>query len=116
MKQGIVNTILWFFIWTPLAVASDTVPVITTDKNGKPAVVEVSTKEYSSRYRSTVSTMNDSLMAALDVSANKNQQWHLRTITVGLGINMEFGMGPFKVAAVPKSRLIFTNSTTPSIP
>lgn len=116
MMQGVVFKVLMFFIWAPLAMASEKVPVIALDGSGKPIVVEVSAKEYSLRYKSTVSTTNDSLMEALDITPAKNRQWHLRTITVGLGVNMEFGVGPFKVAAVPKSRLFFTNSTNPPLP
>lgn len=116
MTQGLVCKFLVFFIWAPMVMASEKVPVIALDGNGKPIVVEVSAKEYSLRYKSTVSTTNDSLMEALDITPAKNRQWRLRTITVGLGVNMKFGVGPFKVAAVPKSRLFFTNSTNPPLP
>lgn len=116
MKRAIIVAVVCILSETSLATAEERVPVITQDANGKPMVVEVSAKEYSLRYKSTVSTMNDSLMEALNYSAHKNQQWHLRTISVGIAVNMEFGVGTMKVGAVPKSRLIFTNSINPPIP
>ena len=42
--------------------------------------------------------------------------WMLRTAVIGLGVNTEVGIGPFKVAALPKFRVAFTNSTDPSLP
>lgn len=116
MKRAMIVAVVCILSGASLAMAEEMVPVITQDANGKPTVVEVSAKEYSLRYKSTVSTMNDSLMEALNFSAYKNQKWHLRTISVGIAVNMEFGVGTMKVGAVPKSRLIFTNSTNPSLP
>lgn len=116
MRTQTLLSVLCCLLLSTSAFAENTIPVITEDANGNPMVTEVSATEYSARYRATVSTMNDSLMNAINVSANKNMNWHLRTIAVGIGINMEIGVGPLKVGAVPKSRLIFTNSTNPSLP
>ncbi|MGZ3774776.1 MAG: hypothetical protein ACXVCY_13205 [Pseudobdellovibrionaceae bacterium] len=116
MKQKLILAIWGSLVYSSVGLAYDNVPVISEDKNGKPVIAEVSAKEYSSRYQSTVSTTSESLMQALEGSTNNNQQWLLRTITVGIAANMEFGVGTMKIAAIPKSRLIFTNSTKPYLP
>jgi hypothetical protein len=98
------------------AATQDVVPVTGTNANGETIVVEVPQKEYSERLRATTSTVNDSFVEAIDMTSKSATQWHLRTIGVGLGVNMEFGIGNMKIGALPRVRLLFTNSTNPPLP
>jgi hypothetical protein len=98
------------------AEVSETVPVVGTNPNGQAVVVEVPKQEYSQRLTAATSTVNDSMIDAIDLTSSKSTQWHLRTIAVGLGVNMEFGIGIFKIGALPRVRLLFTNSTKPPLP
>ncbi|MGZ3789781.1 MAG: hypothetical protein ACXVLQ_14725 [Bacteriovorax sp.] len=96
----------------------ETIPVIGTDDQGNSEVIEVPKAEYVSRFNLSATTVNDSLIEAFNAASSLNQAtlWHLRTVGIGLGSTVEVGIGKFKIGATPRTRLLFTNSTTPSLP
>jgi len=100
----------------------DQIPVIGTDANGNPAQVEVPGPVYSSRLNTVLTSIQDSVIPVLnerDAAASERttaQPWLLRTMAFGVGVNAEIGVGPITIGALPRTRLVFTNSTDPSLP
>lgn len=91
------------------------IPVIGLDDQGNPVQVMVPGKTYSKHLLTYASTAQDSVVPALGRNKNKSK-WMLRTVTVGIRIVTDIGIGPFRVGAVPRARLIFTNHIDPSYP
>ena len=91
------------------------IPVIGMDKNGNPGQVWIGGEDYTSRLGAVLTSVNDSVLPVVNAqSASKS--WMLRTVTVGVGVTTEVGIGPWKVGAVPRARLIFSNSSDPTLP
>jgi len=112
-RSGFALLVLWVL---PIAAClRDGVPVIGFDEHGNPAQVEISGKEYSKRLSAVISSVPESTLEALGESSTRSG-WMLRTAVVGIGVGAEIGIGPFKIGALPRARLLFSNSTEPAIP
>lgn len=94
---------------------ASSIPMVGSDLNGEPAIVNVPQNEYVERLKSVLINANDSVVPFLQKREAK-PGWMLRTVVVGLGVSTEIGIGPFKVGATPRSRLVFTNSSNPMVP
>ncbi|MEO5968621.1 MAG: hypothetical protein ABIQ95_01735, partial [Bdellovibrionia bacterium] len=88
---------------------------IGIDSKGNPSQVFVPEKDYSKRVIEVVSSINDSALPALNRQKIR-PGWMVRTIAIGVVANVQVGIGPFQIGAVPRSRFIFSNSTDPTIP
>ena len=92
------------------------VPVIQLDRDGNPEQVKIDGKDYTARLKGVMQTFHDSALPALS-STEANNNWMLRVVLVGVGVNTSFGLGPiFSIGAAPRVRLLFTNSTDPVLP
>lgn len=91
------------------------IPLIGLDENKNPIEVLVAKPEYAKRVGLALSAAQDSAMPALNRRVLFGN-WGLRTVVIGLGVSGEIGLGPFKVGAIPRFRVAFTNSTDPSLP
>ncbi len=101
---------------TPLAGCNnDDIPLLGLDDNKNPIEVLVSKPEYSRRIGLALTAAQDSAIPALN-RRTFGGGWGLRTLVLGIGVSAEVGLGPFKVGAVPRFRVAFTNSTDPSLP
>src|SRR4051812_4624307 len=93
----------------------DSIPVIGFNEKGEPAQILILEKEYTKRFTALTQSVQDSAVPVLDKHESRSA-WMLRTLSFGIGMNAEIGIGPFKVGAFPRMRLIFTNSSEPTLP
>lgn len=89
------------------------IPVIGFDSNNNPAQVWVPEKEYSNRVSSAADSLQESALPVL-AKRSADSPWGLRTVVVGLGVNTQIGIGPFQIGALPRFRVVFSNSTDPT--
>ncbi|MBI3556952.1 MAG: hypothetical protein HY074_11870 [Deltaproteobacteria bacterium] len=94
---------------------SDGIPLIGLDDDKNPVEVLVSKADYAKRMGTAVTAVQDSALPALNRRA-LGGDWLLRTLVVGIGVNAEIGIGPYKASALPKFRVVFSNSTDPTLP
>ena len=93
----------------------DGIPMIGIDANGNPAQAFAPESEYSKRLIAVASSVQDSTLPVLN-QLEGHSAWILRNISIGIGVNAEIGIGPFKIGAFPRFRMVFTNSSEPSLP
>jgi hypothetical protein len=96
---------------------SNDVPVIGIDEQGK--VVEEFVPEvlFKEKLSTAVQSVQDSTAKAIKKQIQVPGRWMLRSIVVGLGVNMEIKAGPIiKLGALPRFRVAFTNAVEPSVP
>lgn len=118
-KLIFIVTLLLAFGITSCKSIEKMVPMIGLDEEGQATHVLINESDYSSTMTSTMKTFYDSTMSALKEGVKpplETNDWALRTVVVGVGINMEIGVGPAKVGIVPKFRMQFTNSSEPILP
>lgn len=93
--------------------------VIGLDKNGNPGHVAVPESEYVERTTQVAEAFQDSALLALEKGSSDSQdepQWMLRTLVVGVGVNMDIGVNDLTVGVAPRFRMVFTNGTNTPIP
>lgn len=93
----------------------DMIPVIGLDEDGNPAQIQVPHREYSKRLVAMTQDFQDTTIPILS-RRERASGFQIRTIAIGIGANAQIGFGPFKIGAFPHCRLIFSNSSDPSIP
>ena len=96
-------------------IPSGVIPVIGTDEYGNPTSVPIDVSEYSDRLSKALIDVQDSVIPVLNKRESRSG-WMLRTIVFGIGLTTEIGIGPFKVGALPRSRLVFSNNVDPQFP
>jgi len=110
---------VFFFIGASLLLEGchlkDQVPIIGFDSNGNPTQILIPHKEYTKRLLAYTQTVQDSAIPVLE-RHDKQEGWSLRSIALGIGINAEISIGPYRVGAFPRCRLIFSNSSNPVMP
>lgn len=116
MKPSVVSLLLALGVLSGCDGSGMDFPVIGYDKNGQLEQVMVPEKEFSARLQTLVTTSNDSVLPVLSKSDKDDGGWMIRTFAMGVGINASVGIGAWTVGAVPKSRMIFTNSSSPTLP
>ncbi len=98
-----------------IAVA-DEIAMVGMDDNGRP--VEFVMEK--SKYQKNLSAALDGVQIATLPVLNKHTltgSWLMRTFILGVGFNIEAGIGPIvKLAAAPKFTVAFSNSTDPVLP
>jgi hypothetical protein len=111
---------------------SPVVVLVGLDSKLHSSSVEVSNEDFDRMMHDTLLTVQDSMLSSLN-SAEHSQgrtrdfaetfdaapspYWMLRTLVVGVAASVNAGLGPiFSVSATPRIRLIFTNSTDPTLP
>lgn len=93
------------------------VPVIGVDEEGKVIENFVPEMMFKERLTSAIQAVQDSTAKAIKKQNLIPSKWMLRTIVVGLGVNMEIKAGPIiRLGALPRFRVAFTNAVEPSVP
>ena len=95
----------------------DGIPVIGIDAQGNPAQVFVPKGEYPKRLHAAISHIQESAVPVLGQSNGSScSGWMLRVISFGVAVGVTVGIGPYQVGAMPKFRMMFTNSMEPLLP
>lgn len=92
------------------------IPIIGLDKDGKEVTYYVPEKDYVENMGTIMMTAQESVYPALSENSRASS-WHIRTLVLGLGFNLEFSAGPIITAGVqPRLRFAFSNSKKPILP
>lgn len=93
------------------------IPMVGAKEDGSPIEIVVPTKIYSERVQTALTEVETSTLTALSKTTQSSQSWRLRSVVVGLGLNMEIKLGPIiKFGALPRFRVGFSNAKDPSFP
>jgi hypothetical protein len=85
-------------------------------EDGSAIEEEIDSAAYTKELAAIVSTVSDSSLPVLN-RENPRTPWKLETFIVGIGVGMEFGIGPIlKLKATPRLRLAFTRSADAVLP
>lgn len=111
---------IWLLIplvlMTPGTGYADDIPMVGLDSNGKQLFVDVSQDVYEKSLANAVQSVEQSVLSTLNQHAQA-KPWVLQSITVGISASVEFGNELIlKVSAVPRFRLVFSNSKEPVTP
>jgi hypothetical protein len=115
MKELIVF-LLYLNGFASSAFAQD-IPVVGVDDQGQVIESYVPEVLFKERLTTAIQSVQDSTAKAIKKQIHTPTHWMLRTVVVGLGINMEIKAGPIiKLGALPRFRVAFTNAVEPSVP
>lgn len=68
---------------------------------------------YRNQLVNSVLDIEDSAIPVLAYQTQHETKWELQLVTIGLGLNAAFGIGPFRVGITPGVRAFFTNQENP---
>ena len=98
----------------------DHIPVIGLHAEGGHGQTFVPKSEYPRRLLAATLSVQESTLRALEKSppsfTTGSSGWMLRTLSIGVEVNASIGIGPLKVGAFPRFRMIFTNNLNPIMP
>lgn len=89
------------------------IPVIGSDENNNPVQLWVSEKDYVEGVLAATTAIDETTLPVLK-KREADSPWLLRTVVIGIGVNTQVGIGPFQIGALPRFRMIFTNSSDPT--
>lgn len=93
------------------------IPLIGQTEDGKFIEVTIPEIEYFERLKTAIHEVEESTMQALVQKTEQSKPFMLRSVVVGLGLNMEIKLGPIiKFGALPRFRVGFSNAKEPSFP
>ncbi len=90
--------------------------MVGLDKNGAPVDVLVPEAEYRENLRKALTDVQTSTIPVLQNKSETSKGWLLRTAVVGIGVNMEIGIGEWKFGVLPRFRVGFSNAKDPAMP
>jgi len=99
----------------PPAPTGDSIPAIVLDKDGQPTQVSMSSQISADHLPQWIATVNDSVLPILD-KIPPSRGWMLRTVAVGMTVQVEVDAGKFDIGFLPRGRLVYTNNKTPTWP
>jgi hypothetical protein len=89
---------------------------IGIDNDGNAIDEPVDAASYSEEFQAIVGSVSESALPVLNRSTTA-KRWQLQTIVVGVGLGMEFGVGPLiKIKATPRLRVLFSRTDDPIVP
>lgn len=91
------------------------IPILELDENGNPTQKLAPKEEYSRRFEALAKSVHDSALPVL-VDHDQNHKARLRTLVIGVGAEADVGIGPFKIGAYPRFRMLFCNSRDITVP
>jgi hypothetical protein len=107
---------IFLFIFASASAAAADIPMIGFDSNGNANEFEIPQETYEKNLALAVQSVRQSTLSALNAQ-RQTQTWLLQSVTVGISADIEVGNELiFKVTAVPRFRLVFSNSKEPLTP
>lgn len=91
------------------------VPLVGLDEQGNSVSISMPAEKYGKNLSTAIASVHESVIPAL-AGRSERGGLALRTVAVGAGVSAEVGIGPLKVGAFPRFRLMFTNSKDPATP
>lgn len=89
---------------------------VGVDNDNAPIEVILPSRKYQENLKTAVAAINDSTLEALNTQVSR-KAWSLKVVLVGVGANLELGVGSLiKVAVLPRFRLLFSNTNDPAVP
>ncbi len=90
--------------------------VVLEKKSGHTNEFNISRSHYSQKIEKIMNSVNESVLPALEMREDPGS-WKLKAVLVGIGLNVEAGLGPIiSVAAKSRFQLIYTKNGTPYTP
>ncbi|MEO5971555.1 MAG: hypothetical protein ABIQ95_16645 [Bdellovibrionia bacterium] len=89
------------------------IPVIGSDENNNPVQLWIPEKDYVESVLAATTSIDDTTLPVLK-KRETHSPWLLRTVVIGIGVTTQVGIGPFQIGALPRFRMIFTNSSDPT--
>lgn len=119
----------WTAIWTALLITGvlptsfaeaasndSTITFVGVDNDNTPIETTLPSRKYQENLKTAIASINDSTLVALNTQQTR-KAWSLRAVSVGVGANLELGIGSLiKVAVLPRFRLLFANTNEPAVP
>lgn len=90
--------------------------MVGLSKEGAPVEVLVPESKYKDNLKRAIVEVHNSTLPVLEKKADFTKGWMLRTVVVGVGVNMEIGIGEAKFGILPRFRVGFSNAKEPSVP
>ncbi len=91
--------------------------MIGIDEQGQAIEIFVPEVVYKDKLQTAIQSVQESTTKAIQRQSSQVSNWMLRTVVVGIGVNMEIKVGPIiKLGALPRFRIAFTNAVEPSVP
>lgn len=95
---------------------ANNIPMVGLDKDGAPVETLVPATKYRQNLKTAIVGLQTSTLPVLQKKSQKGSGWMLRSAVVGLGVNMELGLGEIKFGILPRFRVGFSNAKEPSMP
>lgn len=90
--------------------------MVGLDNKGEPVEVEVPEKKYQENLKKAIMGVELSALPTLQKKSESSKGWMLRSAVLGIGVNMEVGLGEAKFGILPRFRVGFSNAKEPSMP
>ncbi len=117
--SGIKQRMLFLFfilgLWGSASVAGS-ILMVGLDKEGKEMIMDVPVKNYKDNLKKAIAGVQISTLPVLQRKSESLKGWMLRSVVVGLGVNLEVGIGEAKLGVLPRFRVGFSNAKEPSVP
>ena len=114
-KNGFLSILCITSLYGSISFASDILMVGLNNK-GEEVVVKVQEKKYQENLRKALMGVELSALPTLQKKSESSKGWMWRSAVLGIGVNMEVGLGEAKFGILPRFRVGFSNAKEPSIP
>ena len=104
---------LWPAIVLCLCACKGDLALLGRNAHGRPIQALINGNQYQSRLVRGLGDIEDSILPTLKENTPRAKNWEMQLLVVGVGLDAEAGLGPFKVGLQPGIRAFFTNTDTP---
>lgn len=114
-RKGILSLIYLSSLYGTISMAGN-ILMVGVDDNGKSVEVEVPEEKYKENLKKAIVGVQMSALPTLQKKSETSKGWMLRTAVLGIGVNLEVGLGELKFGILPRFRVGFSNAKDPSVP
>jgi len=116
LSKSLLSVIFLSNLYGFITLGAENILMVGLDNNGQEVAVEVPEKKYKENLKKAIVGVEMSALPTLQKKSEKSKGWMLRTAVLGLGVNMEVGLGELKFGILPRFRVGFSNAKEPSVP